>query len=466
MKVSPEAFTTKRADSLPPRIIGVECEYNIQSPPGQGIGGYINDKALEAAEIPHHGYYLGTAGGRGKLYVDMGLLEYATEERLGPASAAVADLEGIEILSDIVDASGRPHNGLYRLAGTYIPALSVEGVPIRGRTSGYHENYMMPQTLVDDPLMDTWVPTQLAARSYAMNGTLYGQGYVLSQKVWGIGGPPVERTVNRRTNHGMKPMLLIPPKHMDIDTVGGHGWARAEVRFAEAGQSLVARYAGFAAVSLALRVMEQPHLFKYNEIRDVSLLDPVDAAKRFAADMTFSRTAETIGGKEVTALDIQEMLLDKVAVIAERKQLPADEYEAINVLRALNDALRQSRPAEAVYATNARKWIDFVARHQFVSKNIAPSLLSVTNKPAMQRNLAWDRVLPDGPGLRYWAQLSEKDLLVPRIYEHAQRFGAASRALARAALIDNPYSKKVVRNWSTYSTGDHMRSFGSPYGKS
>jgi hypothetical protein len=298
-----------------------------------------------------------------------------------------------------------------------------------------------------------------------MSGTLYGADYVLSQKVWGIGASPVERSINRRTLHGFKPMLLIPPRDWDTDTIGGHGYARAEVRFAEPGQSLVARYADFAALSLAFRVVEQRRMFGKGKIRASSVIDPVHAAKMFAADMTCTKAALTIGGKHVTVLDIQEDLLDKAVVIAERVRLPQDEYEAIDVLRALNDALRQSNPERAEYATNARKWMDFAVRHQFLSKEVPPESVSAGDQTIMQRNLAWDRILPEGPGMRYWARLAERDPLVARIHEHADNFGTADRALARAAIIDSGMSLNYVKDWASYIHNEKVRSFGNPYGK-
>lgn len=132
MIVRPEDFNS---ETPPPRIIGVECEYNLQFPSNVSLSQYINDESLAAAGISHHGSFLGQRGGGGKLYADVGHLEFDTDERLGPASATMADLDGIAILGRIVEKSGQTYDGLYRLAGTStypMVAFQAAMMPVQG----------------------------------------------------------------------------------------------------------------------------------------------------------------------------------------------------------------------------------------------------------------------------------------------------------------------------------------------
>lgn len=440
-------------NTAPHRRTGVEDEYNLQYPASEGFGGYIGDDALAAAGIAHHGYFLGKQGGRGKLYPDVGHLEFDTAECVGVASAAVADLDGIRIVSDIIDASGKPHNGLYRLAGTFIPNGLVDNSGSRssvGRTSGYHENYMIPRSISDDPLIDMLVPSILATRIYAMNGTLHKGGFVWSQKVWGSGGNPVERSLDRRTSHGDKPMLTIPPVSVDKDTIGAEEFARGEVRVADPGMSLVARYAGLAAVSLGFRLIEHQRVLSRGKLERISLASPVDAAKEFAGDLTLKKTQTNRAGKQVTALNVAEQMLTQWHNLARRVELPPDEYFALQVvIPALISALAASRPEKAEYSVEARMRLDAAARHTFIAKGKDPSLAVPDNKAAMQRNIEWDKVLPKGPGMKYWTAVTPNDPMAQAILAFARLNGVSPRAIERAAIIDNS-GRDTVQNWASY----------------
>lgn len=297
-----------------------------------------------------------------------------------------------------------------------------------------------------------------------MNGTLHKGGYVLSQKVWGAGGNPVERSLGRRTSHNQKPMLTIPPSVDDRDTTGYPHWARGEVRMADPGMSAVARFAGLAVVSLAFRVVELQRVIRTDRLKDMSLVDPVDAARTYAGDLTLTAVAQTQSEKNVTALNLQEIFLEHARELSEKVELPADEVLAIDVISGLVDALRLSKPARGEYTKEARARIDFVARHQFIARTVGLDAVAPANQVAMQRNLLWDRVLAAGPGLEYWRQWKDKDPVACSIATYADRNGSAPRSILRSRIIERNESR--VLNWSSYADPLEIhRSLGEPYGE-
>ncbi len=195
MSVKPENFSSSQP---PARPIGTECEYNLQLEEIGDARSAWDPKSMQSRGINNSFGYLGSKYGSGRIYLDVGNhVEFDTKAALGPAAAAVEDIESIDRLSRIVQSSEISHAGLYRVAGTYIQngRVSADDSCERsseGKSSGYHENYLIPRYVVEDKLLDMVVSTALSCRQWAMVGTIKDGAFVFSQKVWGTGGEPVE----------------------------------------------------------------------------------------------------------------------------------------------------------------------------------------------------------------------------------------------------------------------------------
>lgn len=452
-------------DMLLPRIIGTECEYNLQHSSERSAQLYIAQLAVESAGFVRCGAYMGSAGGSGKLGVDQGHVEFSTGEALGPASAACEDLAGIDIAGKVITASGLPHNGMYRFAGTYIPGgKKIAGMysTAAGATSGYHESYLVERAVTQDPLFDMVIPGSLASRLWAMGGTLRGEGFVFSQKIWGCGDPPVVRSLDRRVVHGCKPMITVPGSASDQDVLGDPKTARVEVRMMDPGQSLVVRYLSLAATSLTLRLLEHKHLMGGNtRLGQYALHEPAEAAKLFAGDLTLSAAVQTVSGTTVRAVNLQEQYISWFAELAEKVQLPPDESEAIPLLQETNGALAGSKPADCEYTPLALARLDCAKHHAFVSRDLSQDQVRSDNKLAMARNLLWDRVLPHGPGYTYWQSIAERDPAAHRVHEHHAAFGLAGRARRRAAYIDSLHPSSAT--WSSVTANGRVYDMPDAY---
>jgi hypothetical protein len=335
------------SDTPPERIMGVECEYFLQphrlSPGSPALQKYIRAGALNTLGIAHCEGWLDNGP---RLHIDVGHIEYATPECLGPKQTAAADFAGIKKLGAIVVASGEPSGGLYRTSGTTI--MRPEG-EIQSVTKGTHENYLTSREVTESEYFKAVLPSHLATRTYAMSGGIVKR-FVRSQKVSGIGGHPIAVTKTRRTDEGRKPMIMIPNYNDDKDVIGVDDLARVEVRFADPVMSPLGRFLSLAATSAVLRLIEHPELFDANALDYIELADPVLAAKAYSEDLRGTGTMLTLKGKRVTAGDIQEQLATQFQKLSEVIELPADELEAIPIWHDYNSAHQQSRFDRGEYA--------------------------------------------------------------------------------------------------------------------
>ncbi len=455
-KITPAMFYSKD-DPVPPRIIGVECEYNIQATDKDGVdhypGEYISKPAMDRAGIRNLGGYTELGS---RLYQDVGHAEYCTPECLGPYQAAAADIAGVAILSTIVEASGIGHRGIFRISGT---SLEDDTPDKRLRyTNGVHENFMAPNQLLlsSDRLLIHLLPTYYATRVAAMSGTVSRNKYEFSQKAKGIGGYPIETYLARRTNAGQKPMALALSN--EIDTVGG-GWLRVETRFVDAPFSLAARRHALATTSLMLRICEHADLFNSGEFDDIVIKDPVKAAHTFMADLTLRRKTEVESGKKRNMLDISEELAKKVLFLCERVDLPADEVHAANEWPLIIDAFRRSNPKKVEYDDYLLRNFSVATKHYWLDKIGAFEKGDAESKT---RSLQWDRVLPKGNGRLLMERLDAEDPEVQLL----QRQAPLTRAAIRAQYIIDSQNQLGAHIYSWNSGGQLGGSFpfSDPYG--
>lgn len=447
MSVRPQDFY---GEHPPERIIGTESECNVQLIPDSEIylSDYMSDEAVEAAGYKKAGSYLDIGY---KIYPDVGHFEICTPESLGPKRAAAADAAGIIVLGDIMEASGYEHGGVHRHSGTIIGAMQ--------RTTGYHENFLIPRSLARSPLVHTVIASFLTSRFQSMAGIVAEDGFQLSQKVKGIGNPPITSSYTRRTGHGNKPMAMIPPEEGDADTIGNPKWARLEVRFADTGFSRTARFLGLAATSLALRVAEHPEIVDMTKLTDWSFNDFAAAARVFNKDLTFSAVAETTSGKYISAMDYQLALIEASAKLADKIELPADEVAALRLWQRVCDLLKQGDHSGGfdgmlLLAT------DFAPRYRYLRRKFTDDELHSSNfrgsPNPVEVNLSWDRILPKGGAMTYWENVPSPYVTDTDVQDALQG-KSGTRAEARGRLIRKYHRTITDINWARVVT--HARAY-------
>jgi proteasome accessory factor A len=439
------------SDSPPPRIIGTESECNIQSLEDNSCSNYISKDAIEASG---HKQVNGFLDNGMRLYVDMGHLEIATAESLGPRQAAFSDIAGPLLLSNIVESSTLPHRGLHRYSGSVISNTS--------KTSGYHENFLIPRSISQSNFLRTILASHLASRIWAGSGVVGMKGFEISQKISGIGGLPIDDGMRRLTDHGNKPMALIHTSQDDSDTLGKtKQWSRLEVRFADTSFSIASRYLGLAATSLTLRLAEHQSLINAEDLLDFSFSDSLEAAKRFSNDLSFTDVAWSKNGAKISPIDYQEILAEACLELSEKINLPDDEVKAIKLWLEICDRLRISDFKNQDYA-GLEKILDLAARHYYLSNRFESDQLNSYNYSAVSANLTWDRILPIGGAMKYWANNPQNKSHLLDIEELVWS-PPQTRAYIRGNLIASESEKIRYAFWSYIMSGEKKIELFNPY---
>ncbi len=449
--VTPQSFFS---DTPPPRIIGTECEYNLQPGTINGAvvdrGKYISNEAIKAVGFAVMTSFLSNGA---SMSVDVGHLEYRTQECLGPRQAAAADLAGIVIVGSVVEASGLPHDGVYRITGSFLPDKKDE-------TNGYHENYLIPRAIGRSDTLSRTLPSFLASRIWALNGTVR-KNFVFSQKVWGIGDPPISRDYGRRTSYRSKPMVLIPPETSDNDILNGREWARIEVRHADAGQSPTARFLELGAMSLVLRMTEHAPLLGERRLSDLGILAPAASAKNFAEDLSLRAKARTRGGKRMTAMDIQEEFATIANELCREILLPDDERLAARLWLEVCERMKRSQPSAGEY-DGLEHVLDIAAKHSYMLGHHEPDEMHIDNPEVAKRSLLWDRTLPMGVGQLWWLRHPSKIVTGDDI-AHFVENPPLTRAAVRAKYLKHHRRDLSYVKWNEVTYKGHAKRLSDPY---
>ncbi len=443
--VRPEEFYS---ETPPPRIIGTESECSIQSGNNYDLQQYILPKSLRRSGIKSANGFLDNGY---RLYVDVGHLEIDTPECLGPRQAAAADYAAVLLLGKIVENSTVQYDGLYRHTGTEING--------EGCTNGYHENFMIPSSIANSKLLDIIYASHLASRIWSFAGAVTTK-FNLSQKIKDISGRPLERhDQSRRLSN--KPMAMIPS--LDQDTIGNtNDWSRLEVRFADTGFSLTARYLSLAAGSLVLRLIEHKNIVDTENLIKSSFKKPLEAANRFNLALSFKETALTIGGKTISALDYQKLLASEAKLLSEKIELPEDEAKAIDLWISVCDQLSQADLSSGQYE-GLLKVLDFPIRHFYLTSRFPEEIINSHNADVVQANIMWDRISPIGGGMTYWSRI-KSDYVSDDDVKRALTKPPKTRASIRSSIISTNSIRSLDNTtWSYTDVNGSRVNFGDPY---
>ncbi len=451
-------------EEAPSRIIGTECEYDIQGKVRLNHDGRvpIDPEFVRSNGLRLTGQFL-TNGA--KLYPDVGHLEYATPECLGPKESAAADAAGIQIASKFIGELSKEARG-YRRSGTYIPNEDDKEY-----TKGYHESYLTTRH-VEREERDTLtavVPAFLATRMWAWAGAVTKNGFVLSQKASGLGeAPPISDSLVARTIQGKKPMAIILPNPCEVDkdifTGEEHAaWARLEVRFADPVLSPTIQFASRSAMSTVLRLVEHADIYR-ERLRELQLKLPYTAAQVVSTDLSLKETILTADHARVTALDIQERLYELAVEFSAKFEIPSDEVEALGVWRELIDGLRASNPAEADYPAGiVSEQVHFAAKHSYIAGLVGTTALSNRNAMAVQRDTDWDRVYPIGGAMKWSDHFASEHVDNADITRLMTEAPLATRAAERSRMISFYGDAVTSVSWNTLKLGKDTYYVGNIY---
>lgn len=312
----------------PDRIIGIETEYTV--PARLYNTGLETLATLGYLAVPGVASWLRNGG---VLYCDLGHLEYASPESLGPLDALASDHAGANIMNALWrrhDPTSKPP--LRRSAtfdiDTYVQSdqhTQQHDAGLLVSTKGYHENYLIPRpdTSTDKELFKRVIGSYLATRAIWYGSGMYlGGRFSLTQKSTGIGaGLRVNGYGSYRASEGEKPLAAI----LDgTDKIGAQA-AILEVRNADPHMLRAATLMGLGVTSLVLRLLEVG-IIAHSNAAKFAVTDEYRATQ--LSDVHANITGNvltTLDGENISPLELQMRFVQAVHDLGRHVKLPSDE---------------------------------------------------------------------------------------------------------------------------------------------
>ncbi|CAN5907874.1 Pup--protein ligase [soil metagenome] len=284
------------------RIFGIEVEYGVTCT-------FRGQRRLSPDEVARYLFRRVVSWGRSsnvflengaRLYLDVGSHpEYATPECDTVRGVVAHDKAGERILESLVEqAEQRLHEE--GIAGTIF--LFKNNTDSAGNSYGSHENYLVSRVGEFQRLADTLIPFLVSRQIFAGAGkvlqTPRGALYSISQRAEHIWEGLSSATTRSR------PIINSRDEpHADAER-----YRRLHVIVGDSNMSEYATWLKLATADLVLRMIEAGTV-----TRDLTLDNPIRAIREISHDMTCTRRVRLEGGRELSALEIQRVYLERVA---------------------------------------------------------------------------------------------------------------------------------------------------------
>lgn len=426
-------------ESAPPRIMGAECEYDLQFAGDKTnklkpFVEYINPHTLRAVGLVMGLGERGYLSNGARLYHELGkFAEYASAEGLGPEAAVLSDKAGEVAVRGATGAARQPAEAIYRRS-------AVATQPGVYDSRGYHANYMIPRALNNEGL--ALLAAHMATRKWAGGGIVTETGYHLSQKGQGVGTTVAAKSVKE----GNKTM------YNQYKLSGGTTWHRFEDRCGDPLRSPAASLANFGSTSLLLRLIEHPH-FSAIVPQDLPL-DPVEVINQTGSfDEGSPETFRTFGGGESNWLSTQQLLIDAVTYLADEIELPEDEILALQIWQEIVDAYKQIA-IDHDDVDRAAGLTDAAAKYRYLRRKF-DGPLGNDRAEIVQADMAYDDILIDAVD-RYWQahlakhpSLAGSRLTGTAIKAFVTQAPTGTAAKARGDLARG--RRHIIQSWSNYA---------------
>jgi proteasome accessory factor A len=282
------------------RIFGLENEYGlIFSPHGkvylplEKILGYIFE-GLIPNSWPSNAFL--TNGAR--FYQDTGCHpEYATPECDQVFDLVVHDKAGERILESCLPVAEKRLEDEGLSGDIYIFKNNTDSM---GNTYGCHENYLMRRDLDFWKVTEQLIPFFVSRQIYTGSGkVLKSSGrshYFISQRSQHIHEKTSSSTTSSRSIINTR-----DEPHADAEK-----YRRLHIIIGDSNMSEYATYLKVGTTALVLSMIEHGL-----NLSGLELEDPVKALREISRDPTLRKKVRLVGGKELTAIDIQRIYLEK-----------------------------------------------------------------------------------------------------------------------------------------------------------
>ena len=267
-----------------------------------------------------------------RLYVDHAHPEYSTPEVTNPRDAVLWDRAGQEIMAEAAAAATRE--------GPFTIQLYKNNTDNKGASYGTHENYLMRRTTPFSNIVRDLTPFFVTRQVFTGAGRVgigqdgRGTGFQLSQRA-----DFFEVEVGLETTLKRPIINTRDEPHADPER-----YRRLHVIVGDANLCEAATYLKMGATSLVLALIEDGALGE-----DLQLADPVREMHAVSHDATLNHKVTLRDGRQMTAIEMQRVYLDRAAALAERQAVAGVDAQTADVLArwaaVLDDLERDPRLA-------------------------------------------------------------------------------------------------------------------------
>lgn len=298
---------TRATGPLYRRIFGLETEYGVTCANDRGRG-------LSADEVARYLFRKVVAWGRSsnvflrngsRLYLDVGSHpEYATAECDSWHQLVAHDRAGERILEGLIeDAQIRlEHEGL---SGRI--HLFKNNTDSAGNSYGCHENYLVRRSgefaAFSEALVPFFISRQLMTGAGKVVMTARGAHYTLSQRadhIW--------ESISSATTRSRPIINTRDEPHADAEL-----YRRLHVIVGDSSMAEPTTMLKVGSTDLVLRALESGANF-----RELALENPMRAIREISHDLTGKQVVTLVGGRTMTALDLQAEYFQRAREVVER----------------------------------------------------------------------------------------------------------------------------------------------------
>ena len=355
------------------RIFGLETEYGVTCAAVDGRG-------LSADEVARYLFRKVVAWGRSsnvflrngsRLYLDVGSHpEYATAECDAWRQLVTHDRAGERILEGLVqDAQQRlEHEGLPGAIH-----LFKNNTDSAGNSYGCHENYLVRRqgdfARLSDILVPFLITRQILTGAGKVLATPRGAVYCLSQRadhIW--------EAVSSATTRSRPIINTRDEPHADAEH-----FRRLHVIVGDSSMAETTTMLKVGATDMLLRLIEAGV-----PVRDMTLENPIRAIREISHDMTGHHPITLASGRTVTAIDLQEEYLARVADFVGSEVGPSPETK--QVLDLWERGLRALRTGDLSLIDRE---LDWAIKYRMIERYRAKHGLDLSDVRVQRLDLAY-----------------------------------------------------------------------------
>ncbi len=360
------------------RIFGIENEYGVTCT-------FEGQRRLSPDEVARYLFRRVVSWGRSsnvflengaRLYLDVGSHpEYATPECDSPRQVVVHDKAGERIVEDLVLAAER------RLAEEGIAgriSLFKNNTDSAGNSYGCHENYLVGRVGEFQRMAEALIPFLVTRQIFAGAGkvlqTPRGPIFSLAQRaehIW--------EGVSSATTRSRPIINTRDEPHADAER-----FRRLHVIVGDSNMSEYTSWLKVASCDLVLRMLEERTV-----MRDLSLDNPIRAIREISHDLTGTRRIRLATGREMSALEIQQVYLERVErYLQSSEDVDAEAKRAAGEWRFVLERL-------AGDPLSLGRQLDWVAKYHLIDRYRGKHDLPLGHPRVQMLDLAYHDVVRD-----------------------------------------------------------------------